>query len=337
MIRNRFTYLLRKSMYFYAHNTGMVRLPYNPLAVSIEPTNHCNLKCIMCPTGTGKVLERGLMRMDVYQKIINEVKDYAFYVILNIGGESLIHKSFIMMIQIARDAGLWVNFSTNATLLNEEISRQILEAHPTEIIMSFDAASGEKGYEEIRRGASYAKTLDNIITFLKIKKSMGLVFPRVIIQTILFYEQGLNRVAPDDFKRLFSGLAVDEISVEWAHRWAGEFSTEKDYIEPPKRDYFPCTLLWRNMAVGWDGNVFPCCFDLTRVMPLGSIIDKSLLSYWNGAEIIRMRRMLIRKLYKEIDLCSTCGNIWHNEHTYREGVKLPLKETVKKVLRKINR
>ena len=41
-----------------------------PLVVMIEPTNHCNLECVMCPNSK-IVRKKGYMDFEDYQKIIN--------------------------------------------------------------------------------------------------------------------------------------------------------------------------------------------------------------------------------------------------------------------------
>ena len=59
---------------FAAWKLGARRAPIFPDRVYIESTNHCNLKCIMCPTGLGVIQRpKGYMDMDLYRRIVDEL------------------------------------------------------------------------------------------------------------------------------------------------------------------------------------------------------------------------------------------------------------------------
>ncbi|HEY6907299.1 MAG TPA: hypothetical protein VI230_07495, partial [Ignavibacteriaceae bacterium] len=52
-----------------------------PLSYSIEPTNHCNLKCPECPSGVGTLTRPlGLLRPEFFKRIIDEICHTGFYV-----------------------------------------------------------------------------------------------------------------------------------------------------------------------------------------------------------------------------------------------------------------
>ena len=48
-----------------------------PVTVWVEPTNRCNIKCVMCPNPAIPKGDLGFMEMDVYKNIIDQVQDYA--------------------------------------------------------------------------------------------------------------------------------------------------------------------------------------------------------------------------------------------------------------------
>jgi MoaA/NifB/PqqE/SkfB family radical SAM enzyme len=52
--------------------------------IIIEPTNHCNLKCAFCPVNRGMKRQKGIMSLENFKAIVDEVKDYRKY-ILNFG------------------------------------------------------------------------------------------------------------------------------------------------------------------------------------------------------------------------------------------------------------
>lgn len=75
-------------------------VPYKVGNIYIEPTNYCNLRCIMCPHSKVKMKE-GFMEWDLFQKIADDVSSYnpnsfiqLFYV-----GESLLNPRAVQMIK----------------------------------------------------------------------------------------------------------------------------------------------------------------------------------------------------------------------------------------------
>ncbi|GHS93367.1 hypothetical protein FACS1894139_02910 [Planctomycetales bacterium] len=46
-----------------------------PCCIDIELTNHCNLSCLMCPTGTGVAKrEKGFMSAPLFSRILEDCK-----------------------------------------------------------------------------------------------------------------------------------------------------------------------------------------------------------------------------------------------------------------------
>ena len=68
-----------------------------PNMIHIEPTNHCNLGCIMCPQPREMQRVKGMMSLDLYKSMIDELKDTpAEFVYLHQFGESLLHKKSLI-------------------------------------------------------------------------------------------------------------------------------------------------------------------------------------------------------------------------------------------------
>ena len=48
-----------------------------PISYSIEPTNHCNLKCPECPSGLGSLTRPlGLLNPDDFKKLIDDISQH---------------------------------------------------------------------------------------------------------------------------------------------------------------------------------------------------------------------------------------------------------------------
>ena len=70
--------------------------------------------------------------------------------------------------------------------------------------------------------------------------------------------------------------------------------------------YTPCMFLWYSMSILWDGRVVPCCIDFKGEYILGDVKKESLLDIWNGERLVELRRKMIKKRYKEVNLCKGC-------------------------------
>ncbi|NPE26423.1 radical SAM protein [Methanococcoides sp. SA1] len=86
-------------------------------------TSRCNLKCEFCYANKD-VLEGDL---DKQKKIVSRLYDEGIREICFTGGEPLLLEYLPELLKFAKEKGIFVNLSTNATLLNEEIVSDIAE------------------------------------------------------------------------------------------------------------------------------------------------------------------------------------------------------------------
>lgn len=296
-----------------AYRKRLVELPYSPRELWIEPTNHCNLRCVMCPHGKGLNVPKGYMDMELYSKIIHEL-EYLRVQRINIflGGESLLHKKLTEMIMMAKVSGIPVRLHTNAALLTGDMAISLLESKGLEeISFSFDGEDHDY-YERVRVNANFEKTLANIRRFLELKKRGGFKIPRVLIQVIKERKtDGSTPTITDKFKALFAGLPVDKFNPICFHNFGGTLEVTNDVkYEVVKKQYKPCHQPWRSMSVAWDGEVVGCCLDMEKKLILGDLRTQGVMDVWNGKPIQEFRQALADGRYKDIDLCRECDQLW---------------------------
>ena len=129
--------------------------PFFPAHVHIEPTNTCNLRCIHCHHHVGSrdrgVFTRllGFMKMELYEKIIEEISPKRCAITLNCQGEPCLHKNIIDMILKAKKRDIFVSLLTNGTKLDEILADELLKSGVDRVVFSFDAVE-EDLYEKIR-------------------------------------------------------------------------------------------------------------------------------------------------------------------------------------------
>ncbi|KPA18988.1 radical SAM protein [Candidatus Magnetomorum sp. HK-1] len=111
---------------------------YLPSYVNIELTNHCNMKCIICPHGHNLIKNKGYMDFEVYKKIIDELwecSDFKPDRINLVGvGESLLHPQFIDMANYLKKTNYIRDLVTNAYFLTPDKSDEIIENDALDII-----------------------------------------------------------------------------------------------------------------------------------------------------------------------------------------------------------
>lgn len=308
----------------YAWRKGLVELPYPPFEIWVEPTNVCNLACVMCPNSIKEKEHGAYLEMDLYEKIVGECEPFAPMINLFLGGESTMHPKCMQMAAFARKRGCAVSLATNATLLTEEMSRDLVRSGIDRLVFSFDGFD-KASYEAVRVGADFERTLANIVRFLELKRSLGsrtpyVSFVSLLLRTSLTNEEEAARYR--EFHRRLEGLPVEEFTVAEAGPWAGMFrETTKFKLRDGSGDYTPCPRIWRSMAIIADGRGVPCCADFYGEFPLGDARERTVLEMWNGPEMTALRRKMLAREAADVALCGKgCDVLTPPPETFRFGV-----------------
>ncbi|NIO81501.1 MAG: radical SAM protein [Candidatus Aminicenantes bacterium] len=272
-----------------------------PVEIAIEITNHCNANCIMCPRQKME-REKGFMDFDLFKKIVDEAREYTEFVFLHLAGEPLLHPKLMEMIDYCGKIGLKSGFSTNAISLDEAKSKQLLQLPLDLLVLSFDGVTKET-YETIRKKANFESTYQNINRFL-VLKSKSKKSPYTMIQ-LIYQEENFKEAK--DFYLKWKKSAVDVVRV-------------KPYLNYPGLDEYlgkrtrrtgekikPCMLLWRQLAIYWDGTVVACCMDFLSKMVLGNAADASIAEIWNGDPMQKLREIHGSGKIAELKHCMECS------------------------------
>jgi len=249
--------------------------------------------------------EKGFMDFNVFKKIIDEASIFAHDINLFHRGESFLHPEIFGMIKYAKKKGLYTRLNTNATLLNKKRSRQILDSGLDFLSFSFDGYE-RKVYENIRIGANFDKTLNNILGFLSMKKELAKSAPYTTFTIIEFSDcssRGMKGKTKKEFMKRFDSLPLERFVVRKPHNWAGGYNMkESTFNKGPIR----CTFPWYSLTIFWDGSVLPCPQDFYGKLVLGNVKDSSLLEIWNGPKEILLRENLSENRHKDVAPCARC-------------------------------
>ena len=296
-----------------------------PPAVMIETTNICNLKCPLCPSGNGTLKRaKGYMEFATFKRIIDEIKDKAFMVILWNQGEPFLNKEFIKMVQYASEAKLFTLVSTNANVLPN--AEQIVESGLDSIIVSFDGTTQET-YNKYRVNGDLQLLKNNVKKLVEAKKKLKKKTP-LIRQQFLVMKHNEHEI--DEMKILAQDLSVDHLEFKTAQIYQKEdiFNylpqnpkyrrykvSENDDFELKYGIKNRCSRIWTKPVINWDGELAICCFDKDITHKVGNILTEPFSNIWKNKNFQQMRKQILTDRAK-IPICNNCG----------EGIKLRIKK-----------
>jgi radical SAM protein with 4Fe4S-binding SPASM domain len=274
-----------------------------PPILVLEPTNNCNLDCIVCPRRELK--KTGFMNYNLFKKIIAENKDYLKTILFYFRGESLLHPQFIDMLQyIKENSDTRLILSTNATILKDKITEKILQAQVDDIIFSIDGFS-KRSYEKIRRGSNYSDVLTNVHNFILQKNILNSRI-NIILKLI---KTDTNQHEIDDFIKYWRKYNCD-VEISNYNTWANQLpSSLYSGIQGKYRDFRePCADLWFKGVITFDGKVVLCCYDFKEKIILGDLNHQSLFNIWNSERMKLLRDNHQKYLFNSLELCRDCSD-----------------------------
>ena len=277
-------------------------LPSIPPTIYVELTNACNLDCAMCDRKS-MTRKQGMMEMNLFQKLIDNAVEIRIPAIkLNRFGESLLHPKLIDMIRYTKERGMpWVYFTSNATLLNEENTTEILRSNLDSITFSVDGATPAT-YEKIRKNAKYNITVENIKRFHKMRGEMGLKKPRIVLNTLLTRETA-NEIL--QFFKQWSSIA-DYINVIPVGRYGNVSDLSAIDRRGLKNEKRPSHHPFDRLMIFWNGDVTVCCGDINGELTIGNILEDRIETLWKNEKMKRLRRMHLARNFDEIPICDNC-------------------------------
>lgn len=271
-----------------------------PLELGIELTNHCNADCIMCPRQQ-MTRQRGFMEISLFKKIIDEAKEYTELAYLHLAGESLLHPDLIEMIDYCGLAGINTTLSTNAQLLDSEMSRRLIDSRLDMILLALDGAS-KATYSRIKRGLEYDHVVQNIENFIEMKAKARRA-PYAVVQ-LIYQKENMHEV--DQYRKLWGQSKADMVRIKPCFYYPG--MDDNHGVSAGKvRSMKPCMLLWRQLAICWDGTIVACCMDFLAQVAVGNVGTESIKEAWNGDKMLWMRELHGRGECEQTSLSQRCS------------------------------
>ncbi|GAB5450190.1 MAG: hypothetical protein Hals2KO_05180 [Halioglobus sp.] len=259
----------------------MARLQQGMRNLDIELTNRCNALCTFCPRD--KTPEQGFMPFETFTKTIERALELDVTPKIHSAGqgEPTLHPRFADIVDHVSSKGLEYGFTTNGSLLTEELSRRVLDSSVEHICFSISDLGED--YEEVY-ALNFDNTRANILRFLDMNEAAG----NPVRTQVSLVAHDLNRDKLADYQAFWREAGISEFChFEQTNRGGAcdiglYFVDNQRHSEDARRILqqngltHVCVVPFVMLFVGWNGQYYLCCNDYRKLTPLGSVFDHSI-------------------------------------------------------------
>ena len=299
-----------------------------PTHLQVEPTALCNLRCALCHVTEGMDRPTGHMDIDVFKKLIDDIGNYVFLILLWDWGEPLLNPALCEMIAYARQRGIKVVTSTNGHLLaKDDNADRLIESGLDSLIIALDGIRQET-YSRYRQGGDVETVLEGVRTIVERKRALGSETPLINLRFLVTTD---NEHEIPELKKLAESLGVDALSLKTINPHSDNlYTAEESSHDEDGTEFFPqnvryrrfdyaadgrtrirlaknpCRNLWNAPAIHWNGVVCPCTYDYAEHFVLGDLREDSFRDIWTGDAYANMRNQF-RRDWEKLAMCCNCS------------------------------
>ena len=294
-----------------------------PFMLMVEPTNFCNLKCPLCPSGNGQMKRaRGKMDLGDFKNLIDQVGDQLFLLMLWNQGEPFINRCFTDMVRYARDRKIPTLTSTNGHYIRTmEQARAVVESGLHEIIVSLDGVDQET-YERYRVGGRIERVFEGTRLLVQAREEAGVHHPLINLQFIVMKH---NEKDLAEAERIAGELLtpMDKFLLKTAQVYTSEEAddflpaseemrryerTDEQNLQVKGQPLRGCKVLWYSSMINWNGAVAPCCFDKDVEFEMGQAFagEDAFKGIWKDRVYMDFRQKILSDR-TSVDMCNNCS------------------------------
>jgi len=287
-----------------------------PLRFAISLSEVCNLKCIYCFRSVTDTLQSGyttekFMSWEIFNKVVEQMKEFPSpikKVFFNVTGEPLCHKDMPKMVKHFKSQmpEPITAIQTNATLLNPQLSEQIVDSGLDQILISLQGLSGTKYKEMCGVYIDFDKLFENIAYLYKIRGETKIYVkvPDIALgqdeeATFLqLFSPICNQATIERINPIFSEVdytKITGVSNDTANRVGTDFGKQR-----------VCPIAFYHMVVTTNGNVYPCV-QSRPPFSLGKIQNNSCKEIWNGSSRMDLLKDLLKRNF--VPVCADCVSV----------------------------
>ncbi len=310
-----------------------------PSVFTVETTVGCNLQCLECPVGCGKLVrKKGAMDFSRFKIIADKIKPFAKYLLLHNWGEPLLNKDIFRIIQYSSEF-VGTNISTNGQNMTEIMAKKLIESGVADIIVSIDGMTQET-YEKYRVKGNLDKALQALKWLhhynvkcqgskwlRRLKKKISIPCPKavnLIPQFIVFKHNEHEMKLFEEVSRSLNLIPCFKPPYVrdnfWLQSQHPDFNRSRYRGETElKRAMKECSSPREDFTILIDGSVVPCCYDYNCETTFGNIFEKDVMEIWNSPTYREFRRSIIMGNTPDFCLRNCCYYMLESNETHSEG------------------
>jgi MoaA/NifB/PqqE/SkfB family radical SAM enzyme len=256
------------------------------------------------------------MSDETYGRIIGNLKDRSVGLRFIRWGEPTLHPKLAEYIGTARGYGHICHINTNGALCDSGMSKRLIESGLDSVKFSFQGTD-EKSYQEMRQGGGFNTLIKNIETLYRLRGDREAPYIHVSTTTVYETDEDVKL-----FEERMSGVCdlvtvgrtnFEFVDDERAGTLDGSrkalFAELKNKRAVIKKRPEICYEVFGKLSVDWDGKVTACCSDYNAEMTVGDIALNTIGEIYDGDKINGFRKILARREYEKIRLCSFCYDV----------------------------
>jgi len=274
------------------------------ITLQLETTSTCDAACGFCPYPTA---ERwgGLMKMDLYRKIIDEAATINKFSFLNLHGlgEPLLDPKLNDRLSYARDLMPEVTrcIYTNAVHLAKRLPG-LIDAGLNRVVISLNAINAEQHENIMKLHGKWEQCVEGVddsIVATVTSPGFTVEVHAVVSEsyfTLKDAEQFIERWG--NAKKSGYGLVIVE------GNWAGEYESIRPF-NPNER----CHRAMEHIYVMYDGRISTCCFDPTGKQIMGDLNKETLREIYSRDPYLQFRQDHQDNKADLYPICKVCTRI----------------------------
>lgn len=294
-----------------------------PYILTAEPSSRCNLNCPLCAVGARKLTRKqGLLDLEIYRKILDELGPYLFEILLFNQGEPFLNPDLVKMVHLAKQYKIYTTISTNGHFLQNAAGlNALIDSQPDVLLISLDGATPES-YVQYRRGGNFETVLQGIRDLQSMKHEKRSRRPAVFLQFLVTRQNESEIPAARTLAKnlsadriLFKSLQVE--NGQEAAQFLPQTARFRRYsadgrLQRKRQARIVCSRLWRSTVLLSDGRIVPCCFDKNGQYHAGTpTAGVGLKQLWHGERYHHLRNQMLHA-HQIGPICLNCT----------EGVKI---------------
>ena len=284
----------------------------HPIHVDFELFNACNYRCSFCPYSLPKD-ERpmgfnvaGSQRLDIglIQKVLREASGRLYAVELGYNTEPLLHRDIVDIIKLCKINGvLDIRMGTNGSLLNRIDNEELIHSGLSQLQVSIDAVDVQS-YKKARQSDLYNSVVDNVVSFVKLRDSLGSLLPRIRVTYVMTAD---NKHGVNIFKEQWADIA-DIIGFQdlLSYSDANLTVNTEGLSTADLNDFDGCYMPKVRLSIRSDGTVHPCCTVPGMKLRVGNIQRDRLDEIWGRKSMKKIRSSHFDDTWQENVVCRDC-------------------------------